>query len=115
MKPTNMSFEQAAAVPIAAITALQALRDKGNIRAGQSVLINGASGGVGTFAVQIAKVYGAKVTGVCSTTMWPWCDPSAPDEVIDYTKRGFHQRSRNDMISSSTPWERTRWPTIGAC
>ena len=99
MKPTNMTFEQAAAVPIAAITALQALRDKGNLQAGQSVLINGASGGVGTFAVQIAKVYGAKVTGVCSTRNLSLVRSIGADEVIDYTHEDFTQASqRYDLI-----------------
>jgi NADPH:quinone reductase-like Zn-dependent oxidoreductase len=99
MKPTNMTFEQAAAVPIAAITALQALRDKGNLQAGQSVLINGASGGVGTFAVQIAKVYGAKVTGVCSTRNLGLVRSIGADEVIDYTHEDFTQAlQRYDLI-----------------
>ncbi|MGK2851153.1 MAG: NAD(P)-dependent alcohol dehydrogenase [Candidatus Limnocylindrales bacterium] len=88
-KPANLSFEQAAAVPMAAVTALQALRDRGRIQAGQRVLINGASGGIGTFAVQIARSFGAHVTGVCSARIVDLVSSIGADDVIDYTTQGF--------------------------
>ena len=98
-KPTNLTFEQAAAVPLAASTALQGLRDHAHIEAGDSVLIVGASGGVGTFAVQIAKALGAEVTGVCSTRHVDMVFSLGADHVIDYTKADFTDGSRRyDVI-----------------
>jgi NADPH:quinone reductase-like Zn-dependent oxidoreductase len=98
-KPANLSFEQAAGVPTSAQTALQALRDSGAIRAGQSVLIIGASGGVGTFAVQLAKMFGAHVAGVCSTPKADLVRSLGADHVIDYTREDFaDQPRRYDLI-----------------
>jgi NADPH:quinone reductase-like Zn-dependent oxidoreductase len=99
LKPANITFEQAASVNIAGITALQAIRDKGKVEAGQKALINGASGGVGTFAVQIAKLYGADVTGVCSTRNVDFVRSLGADHVIDYTKEDFTKSpDRYDVI-----------------
>lgn len=98
-KPANLSFGQAAAVPISGLTALQAVRDQGRVQAGQKVLIVGASGGVGTFAVQIAKAYGADVTGVCSTAKADAVRAVGADHVIDYTREDFADgRRRYEVI-----------------
>lgn len=107
-KPANVSFEEAAAVPIAAITALQALRDHGRVEAGQTVLVNGASGGVGTYAVQLAKAFGADVTAVCSTRNVDQARTLGADRVVDYTKEDFTQAGeRHDLmldIAGSRPF-----------
>ncbi len=98
-KPNHVTFEQAASVPVAALTALQGLRDKGKIRPGQKVLINGAGGGVGTFAVQIARSLGADVTGVCSTNKVDMVRSIGADRVIDYTQQDFTEGTqRYDLI-----------------
>ena len=103
-KPDNITFEQAGAVQIAGLTALQALRNEGKIQPGQKVLINGASGGVGTFAVQIGKALGAHVTGVCSTRNIGMVRSLGADEVIDYTKEDFARNGKQcDIILDNVP------------
>lgn len=113
MKPTNVTFAQAASVPIAALTALQALRDRGRLELGQKVLINGASGGVGTFAVQIAKSFGAEVTGVCSTRNVEMVSSIGADHVFDYTREDYTESGQHydviiDMVSNHTLAENRR-------
>jgi NADPH:quinone reductase-like Zn-dependent oxidoreductase/uncharacterized damage-inducible protein DinB len=111
-KPPKLTFEEAAAVPVAAVTALQALRDQGHVQPGQKVLINGASGGVGTFAVQIAKSFGAEVTGVCSTKNVGIARSIGADHVIDYTREDFTRSDqRYDLmldIAGSRSWSECR-------
>ncbi len=110
-KPANVTFQQAAAAPMAALTALQGLRDHGRLQAGQKVVVNGASGGVGTMAVQIAKALGAEVTAVCSTTKVDTARELGADRVIDYTKDDYTELVREQHIlfdnAGDRPWSET--------
>src|SRR3989304_751308 len=107
LKPANVSFEAAAAVPLAAFTALQGLRDRGQVQPGQKVLINGAGGGVGTFAVQIAKSFGAEVTAVCSTRNLDMARSIGADHVIDYTKEDFTRNGQEYDLILATNGDRS--------
>ena len=113
LKPANLTFEQAAAVPLAALTALQGLRDHGRLQAGQRVMIVGASGGVGSFAVQIAKAFGAQVTGVCSTRNLDLVHSLGADQVVDYTREDYARPGRRyDLVfqlgGTRSPWDLRR-------
>jgi NADPH:quinone reductase-like Zn-dependent oxidoreductase len=107
VKPANLSFEQAAAVPISAVTALQGLRDVGRVKPGQKVLIIGAAGGVGSYAVQIAKAFGAEVTGVCSTSKLELVRSIGADQVIDYTREDFTAGDRRYDVILDTAGNRS--------
>src|SRR5438309_10171886 len=118
-KPAGLTFEQAAAIPVAGCTALQGLRDRGRVQPGQKVLINGAAGGVGTFAVQIAKAFGADVTGVCGTGNVDLVRSLGADHVIDYTKEDLTKRDQRydviyDLDNDRSFAHRLPVPKIGA-